>query len=71
MRLKEYIEVKPIWSKKPATNREILTEVIEISLQSILPFVCGFYFLKTRNVLFLLVFVFIIFFHFEVKKDGL
>lgn len=67
MKLREYIEIKP---RVPKRKRGIMLFFFNVIIQSILPFVCGFYFYQTKNVLYLAVFIVVIFFNIEVVKHG-
>jgi hypothetical protein len=71
MPLKEYIEVRPIIkvSNKKHDFKYFVLDVISIIIKSIIPFVCGFYFVKSKNILFIIPIFFLIFFDIIVKGD--
>jgi hypothetical protein len=69
MRLREYVEIKPRVPKRRGL-RHVALFMFNVIIQSILPFVCGFYFYQTRNLMYLVVFVVVIFFNIEVLKHG-
>jgi len=66
--LREYIEIKP---RVPKRRKLIWAFIFNVIIQSILPFVCGFYFFGTGNLMYLAVFIVVIFFNIEVGKSGI
>ena len=72
MPLKEYIEIKPTINVKRKRNRvaRLMLGTLAVSINSVLPFVCGFYFMKTGNILFIAPLVFLVFFRMGIAYDS-
>jgi hypothetical protein len=71
MALKEYIEIKRTMPKKVRKHpfKVFMLHLIAVGINNLIPFICGFYFLKTENIIFILPMFFVIFFNIVVKGD--
>jgi hypothetical protein len=70
MALKEYIEIKrtiPKVRKKPF--KVFMLHLIAVVINNIIPFACGFYFVQTKNIFFIMPMFFVIFFNIVVRTD--
>jgi hypothetical protein len=69
MTLKEYVEVRPITKKRINTLRRVGLETLQVGIQTIIPFMCGYYFYSTQNIIFLLPILIVMVFNVTIKEE--
>jgi fatty-acid desaturase len=68
MTLREVVEVRPITKKKIDNLRRLFLEVLQVFIQTILPFVCGYYFNKTGNLIFAVIVLIVMAFNITILE---
>jgi hypothetical protein len=67
--LREYVEVRPITKKRIQTFKRVIMETLLVFIQTIIPFICGYFFYSTKNLLFLLPILFIMVFNITIREE--
>lgn len=69
MTLREYVEVRPITKKRIQTFKRVMLETLLVVIQTIIPFLSGYYFFATKNILFLTVILVVMVFNITIKEE--